>query len=73
MTMFGGMINPKDWKPKLRKCSNCFKEKPISEFYVKRWPSYRDGQGFQSRCKACNAEVVRGYHKRKREREKGDP
>jgi hypothetical protein len=40
-----------------KKCSNCFKIKPVTEFYRKldRW---------QSRCKACNAEVVYGYNYR---------
>jgi len=37
-----------------KKCGNCFKIKPISEFYVKR---YRDRVGTQSRCKSCNKEV----------------
>ncbi len=38
-------------------CSNCFQVKPLAEFYKKL-------SGFQSRCKACNAEVVRGYYAR---------
>lgn len=48
------------------KCTNCFQEKLETEFYLKlrRDPS----AGRQSRCKACNAEVVRGYSKRKRVR-----
>lgn len=45
----------------MKKCSNCFKLKALTSFYVKR------GFGHQSRCKDCNAEVVRGY----RERAKG--
>ncbi len=47
----------------LFKCSNCFKHKPLHEFYEKR--GARSGR--QSRCKACNAEVVRGYQSRKRQ------
>jgi hypothetical protein len=50
----------------MKKCSNCFQSKPLSEFYVKRSPGYRNGVGYQSRCKTCNAEVVRGYALRKR-------
>lgn len=38
-----------------KKCSNCFQVKPVSEFYRKL-------DGYQSRCKACNAEVVAGYN-----------
>lgn len=38
-----------------KKCLNCFRFKPVTEFYAKL-------DGYQSRCKACNAEVVRGYH-----------
>lgn len=47
----------------MKKCSNCFKEKPLNEFYLKR-PT-----GFQSRCKACNNEVCKGYRKRKFQKE----
>ena len=47
-----------------KKCSNCFKIKPVSAFYPKR---YRSGYTTtQSRCKDCNAEVVRGYMRRKK-------
>lgn len=42
----------------MKKCSNCFQTKPLDDFYVKR-PS-----GHQSRCKACNTEVVAGYKAR---------
>ncbi len=48
----------------MRRCSNCFKKKPDSEFYPRR--AYGP-KGRQSRCKACNAEVVRGYWQRARE------
>lgn len=48
-----------------KKCSNCFKIKPVTEFYRKR--AYGPN-GRQSRCKECNNEVVRGYHERARER-----
>lgn len=43
-----------------RKCSNCFQWKPEYLFYRKL-------DGYQSRCKACNAEVVKGYRLRKKE------
>lgn len=46
----------------MKKCSNCFQLKPLTEFYVKRW---KGKEAHQSRCKACNAEVVRGYRRRK--------
>lgn len=41
----------------VKKCSNCFTVKNISYFYRKL-------KSYQSRCKSCNAEVVRGYRKR---------
>jgi len=45
----------------MKSCSNCFKILPATtEFF------YRKLSGLQSRCKACNAEVVRGYLRRKR-------
>lgn len=43
-----------------KKCSNCFQvKKTETEFYRKL-------DRFQSRCKACNAEVVRVYARKKR-------
>jgi hypothetical protein len=45
----------------MRRCSNCFQEKPDTEFYRKL-------NGLQSRCKGCNAAVVRGYSRRRRSR-----
>lgn len=51
----------------MKKCSNCFKQKPVEEFYTKR---YRLGgklyERYQSRCKSCNAEVVRFYANKRR-------
>jgi hypothetical protein len=44
-----------------RKCSNCFRAKPVSEFYRKL-------ASYQSRCKACNAEVVRSFAHSRRQR-----
>lgn len=41
----------------MRRCSNCFKTKDESDFYRKL-------DGLQSRCKACNNEVVAGYKKK---------
>lgn len=46
-----------------KKCSNCFEVKPVNNFYKKL-------QSYQSRCKECNAEVVRGYAKRLREKKR---
>lgn len=46
----------------MKKCSNCFQQKPLTEFYTKKEKSGKIGR--QSRCKACNAEVVRGYKQR---------
>lgn len=34
----------------MRRCSNCFQIKPLRDFYRKK-------NGYQSRCKPCNAEV----------------
>lgn len=48
-----------------QKCWNCFKTKKLEEFY----PNRTKKQAYQTRCKACNAEVMRGYMQRKRERE----
>lgn len=45
----------------MKKCTNCFQLKPEDAFYRKL--AWR-----QSRCKACNAEVVRGYVRRKQEK-----
>lgn len=47
----------------MKKCSNCFKVLPLRMFYLKR------PNGRQSRCKLCNAEVVRGYVRRKKLKE----
>jgi hypothetical protein len=44
-----------------KRSSNCFRFKPLEQFYPKL-------DGLQSRCKPCNAEVVAGYHLRARER-----
>lgn len=54
---------------KTKKCSNCFEEKPLNEFYVKREKQGRYVYR-QSRCKACNPEVVASYRKQRRERER---
>lgn len=40
-----------------KKCSNCFKTKPVEEFYRKL-------HSYQSRCKECNPQVVKGYKNR---------
>jgi hypothetical protein len=52
---------------KTRNCSNCFTEKPLTEFYAKRIKT-RNGVRLstQSRCKACNREVVLSYQVRRR-------
>jgi hypothetical protein len=50
-------------KPQEKKCSNCFKVKPVTEFYRKL-------NDYQSRCKACNSEVVCAYAKRLREKKR---
>jgi len=46
----------------IKRCSNCFEFKDESEFYRKL-------QKRQSRCKKCNAEVVRGYARRRKAKE----
>jgi hypothetical protein len=43
-----------------RRCSNCFQTKPLSAFYRKL-------DRYQSRCKACNTEVCKGYRATLRE------
>lgn len=53
-------------RPSKKKCGNCFKVKPISEFYKNR----SKPDVVQWRCKACNAEVCRAYEERKRERDR---
>lgn len=45
----------------MRKCSNCFESKPLAEFYTRKG---KGSDGYQLRCKACNAEVVAGYRRR---------
>lgn len=51
----------------MKKCSNCFQLKDLSEFYPKRH-RYKDRiySTHQSRCKSCNAEVCAGYKERAR-------
>lgn len=49
-------------KDDFKKCSNCFELKEKSEFYPRRG----HGDGHQSRCKACHAEVMRGWRETKR-------
>jgi hypothetical protein len=50
----------------MKRCWNCFKIKPESEFYVRR---YLGKVGFQTRCKACNSEVVAAWRERSIRRE----
>ena len=46
-----------------KKCSNCFEFKTHAEFYTR----VQSGKiTTQSRCKACNAEVCKGWRERKR-------
>lgn len=65
MTLLGSFYQPNRKPQETRKCRNCFKTKPITEFYRKR------PDGYQYRCKACNAEVVRGYKESQRLKQKG--
>lgn len=50
----------------MKPCSNCFRLLPLSEFYSRRQKLSRNRVRLttQSRCKTCNAEVVRAYNKR---------
>lgn len=51
----------------MKSCSNCFQIKPDDQFYTRR----QGGRlGRQSRCKACNAEVVRSYKRMKDDRDR---
>ena len=43
----------------VKKCSNCFKFQPLSEFYRKL-------KRYQARCIDCNNEVCAGYRERAR-------
>lgn len=55
----------------LRKCSNCYCEKPVTEFYTKKYKT-NSGQiylGFQNRCKPCNSEISTAYAREKRWKE----
>ena len=49
---------------KLKKCCNCFKIKPVADFYLNR--TGNKGNERQSRCIDCSAEVLRGWRARKR-------
>jgi hypothetical protein len=48
-----------EFRAQIRKCSNCFEFKPLTEFYRKR-------DGHQYRCKVCQPEVARSYARRAR-------
>lgn len=45
----------------MKRCSNCFQEKPLDQFYKKL-------DRYQARCKSCNTEVCFVYRNRKRPR-----
>jgi hypothetical protein len=45
----------------MKRCPNCFQEKPESEFFPRRVGAK---VRLQSRCRACNVEVVAGWRKR---------
>lgn len=51
----------------MKKCSNCFQLKPLTDFYVKRAQN-----SYQSRCKKCNPEVCKAYAKRRFQRDFSD-
>ncbi len=52
--------------PTERKCRNCFKVKPISEFYTKTW---KGRTTYAYHCKGdCHNEVFRNWARQKRER-----
>lgn len=50
-----------DHRLSMKKCSNCFQVKSATEYYRKK-------ERLQSRCKACNAEVVAAYSKRAKQK-----
>lgn len=54
----------------MKRCSNCFQDKPTGEFYPNR--TGRKGNEFQSYCKDCKRETFRGWKKRKREAPPGE-
>lgn len=49
----------------MKACSHCGEVKPLDSFYPSR---ARSPNGRQSRCKACNAEVLRSYRAARKER-----
>lgn len=49
----------------MKRCWNCFKQKPEMDFYIR---NYKGVSGRQTRCKDCNSEVVRAWRKRSIER-----
>ena len=59
-------VNREASKAMEKKCSNCFKIKPVEEFYVSRT---KGPNRYQSRCKACNSEVVQGSRYRRQQKE----
>lgn len=55
----------------MKKCSNCFKDKPLTDFYVKR-KILKNGQVSKSRrhaCKECWIEITVGYQYDRKVRE----
>lgn len=47
-----------------KKCSNCFRIRPLERFYPKR-DRKRGVDTWQARCKDCNAEVVAAWKDRR--------
>jgi len=50
-----------------RRCANCFKTKPVTEFH--RRSRTDPSKGYQWWCRDCSNEVHREYCRRKREKE----
>lgn len=57
-----GLMKEKD-EIRTKKCPKCGRELPITEFYT----NSHNKDGYQDRCKKCQSEWNREYHKRKKE------
>lgn len=53
----------------MKRCSNCFVQKPFSEFYPNRTARHPSNR-LQSYCKQCKRETLNGWRHRKKEKER---
>lgn len=50
----------KHWVEVVKKCGNCFKTKPLDEFYIIKSSNKKDGR--QNECKRCRTEICYVYN-----------